>query len=205
MSGSLFYDHFFLVGWFWQGFLHFYGTIPLASNENTALKLEVKHEHNAMLEQEYALLQPQNEAFNRNHHFNYNHEAESGFSVITVTKTSQHIPSASLTAFINYSVLPSRPCEASLSWALMYQCWRRKGHRDAFQILCWKRGFVELGRVGEHSIWALNSVVQWGQTVVVWHNTALKKDIVWTWMILSSTLTPLLLQRHIQYSRLALT
>lgn len=71
---------------FWQGFLHFCDTIPLASNENTALKLEVKHEQDAMVEQEYALVRPQDEAVNRSHHFNYNHEDESGFSVITITK-----------------------------------------------------------------------------------------------------------------------
>lgn len=176
MSGSLFYDHFFLVGWFWQGFLHFYGTIPLASKENTALKLEVKHEHNAMLEQEYALLQPQNEAFNRNYHFNYNHEAESGFSVKTIAKTCQHIPSASLTAFINYSVLPSRPCEASLSWALMYQCWRRKGHRDAFQILCWKGdlwNWAELGNTpsGPWIMWYSKVKLLLCGTIQPWRRT----------------------------------
>lgn len=95
---AYFDDHLFLVGWFWQGFQHFYDTIPLASNENAALKLEVKHEHDAVLEQEYALVQPQNEAFSRNHHFNYSHEDESGFSVKTISKGSKHSPSASQTA-----------------------------------------------------------------------------------------------------------
>lgn len=90
-------------------------TTSLVSNENTALELEVKHEHDAILEQEYALVQPQNAAFSRNHCFNYSHEDESGFSGKTISKGSKHIPSASLTAFTNCSVLPSGPSEASLS------------------------------------------------------------------------------------------
>lgn len=157
----------FLVGWFWQGFLHFHETTPLASNENTALKLEVNNEYDAMLEQEYALVQPQNEVLSRNHHFKHKGEDKSGFSIITITKASKCIPSVSPIGFIKYSVLPSRPCEASLFWALMYQCWRRKGHLDTLSAPPLQRGFVELDRGGEGSIQALNNVVQWGPTSYV--------------------------------------
>lgn len=66
--------------------------MPLASNENIALKLEVNNEYDAVLEQEYALVQPQNEGLHRNHHFKHKGEDKSGFSIITVTKASKCIP-----------------------------------------------------------------------------------------------------------------
>lgn len=45
-----------------------------------------------MLEQEYALLEPQNEALSRNHHFKHKGEGKLGFSVVTITKASKVHP-----------------------------------------------------------------------------------------------------------------
>lgn len=73
-----------------------------------------------MLEQEYALLEPQNEALSRNHHFKHKGEDEFGSSVVTITKACKCIPSASPIGFITCSVLPYRLCEASVSWTPMY-------------------------------------------------------------------------------------
>lgn len=98
------------------------------------------------------------------------------------------------------SVPPYRLCEASLFWTLMYWCWRRNGHLHALLAPLSQRVFVELGRGGEHSIQAPNNTVQWGRAAVMQHNTALKRDIQWTWEILRCPLIPPLLQRCIQYS-----
>lgn len=199
---EVYFDDRLILGWFWQGFLHFHETTSLASNENTALKLEDKNEYDAMLEQEYALVQLQNEPLSRNHHFKHKGEDKSGFAVVTITKASKCIPSASPIGFIKCSVFPSRPYEASLSWALMYRSWRRKGRLDSLtlQFLCCKGDLWNWAEVGNAP-----SRPWIGQTVVMWHNAALKRDIVWTREILSSPLTPPLLQRHIQCSRLALS
>lgn len=140
----------FLVDWLWQGFLHFYDTIPLASNENTALKLEVKHEHGAMLEQEHALGQPQNEAFNRKHHFDYSREDESGFSVKTISKGSKHIPSASLTAFINCSVLLPDLVKPPSPGHWCPNAGKERATSIPCQLLCWKEdlwSWAELGNI----------------------------------------------------------
>lgn len=89
---EVYFDDRLILGWFWQGFLHFHETTSLASNENIALKLEDKNEYDAMLEQEYALVQLQNEALSRNHHFKHKGEDKSGFAVVLITKASKCIP-----------------------------------------------------------------------------------------------------------------
>lgn len=73
--------------------------MPLASHENKALELEVKNEHHAMLEQQHALVQPQSEASRRNGYFKHKGEDKPGVSVITITKASKCIPSASSVGF----------------------------------------------------------------------------------------------------------
>lgn len=89
---EVYFDDRLILGWFWQGFLHFHETTSLASNENIALKLEDKNEYDAMLEQKYALVQLQDEALSRNHHFKHKGEDKSGFAVVTITKASKCIP-----------------------------------------------------------------------------------------------------------------
>jgi len=67
--------------------------MPLSSNVNIALQLEVNKECNAMLEQVYALVQPQIGVLGRNHRFKHKGEDKSGFSMVNITKASKCIPS----------------------------------------------------------------------------------------------------------------
>ena len=138
----------FLVGWFWQGFLHFHETKPLASNENTALKLEVKNEYDAMLEQEYALVQPQTEALSRDHHFKHKGEDKSGFSVITITKACKCIPSLSPIGFIKCSVLPSRRVKLHCPGHWCTDAAEERGVLTPCQPLCCKADLWNWAEVG---------------------------------------------------------
>lgn len=108
----------------------------------------MKHEHGAMLEQEHALGQPQDEAFSRNHHFDYSREDESGFSVKTISKGSKHIPSASLTAFINCSVLLPDLLKPHSPGHWCPNAGEERATSIPCQLLCWKEdlwSWAELG------------------------------------------------------------